>query len=432
MKKIITVFFVIMLFAAGTAFSQWQFESVFPPDTLAGGSGAHGIAVDPDGKIWVQLYGATDSIMTAAGTKAATRMLYVYNPDGTPASISGIKTLTFPGGPVAADTLWNSSRGLGHDKDGNILACHYDEIYRINYQTGEGMNYAQPKVGMTLIAPSCDANGNIVVGPVIPGNPVFMLDPDFNVLGNVLDASVGYARTVEVSPDGNKVFWTPYTAPNQLWTRTDEFSPFAIAATDSNWMPGMQPESSEWHPVTGDLWLNAGSYFSTCGAGYTNNTWYGINVTTGAVTDSFTWVFATPQSPDERPRGIGFSPDGNTAYVGCFGGSAYPAVEKFVKKGVGVGGWEHVGRIDGYTLSQNYPNPFNPTTNIKFSVGKEGLTTLKVYDMLGREIATLINENLAMGTYNVEFDGSDLPSGTYIYELRSGDRKLTEKMTLMK
>jgi hypothetical protein len=321
---------------------------------------------------------------------------------------------------------------MGHDKNGNILVCLVDEFYRINYQTGAGMNYAQPKVDMSLIAPSCDANGNVVVGPVIPGNPVFVLDPDFNVLGNAIDATVGYARTIEVSADGNTVYWIPYTAPNQLWTRTDEFSPFAIAATDSNWMPGFNGESSEWHPVTGDLWLNAGSYFSTCGAGYTNNTWYGINVTTGAVTDSFTWVFVTPQSPDERPRGIAFSPDGNTAYVGCFGASSYPAVEKFVKTGVGVGGWEYAGRIDGYTLSQNYPNPFNALTEIRYSIGADGFTTLKIYDLLGKEVATLVNEQRAMGTYTVKFDASQIPSGTYIYKLKSGDHTMSQKMTLVK
>ncbi len=428
MKKIITTMFVAMFIFAGTAFSQWEFESAFPPDTLAGGTGAHGIAVDPDGKVWVQLYGATDSVQTPAGTYTASRVLYVYNPDGTPASISGIKTLTFPDG--SADTLWNSGRGLGSDNNGNILGCFYDELYRINYQTGEGMSYAVPKVDMSLTAPSCDANGNVLVGPVLPGEPVIMLDADFNILGNAIDATTGYARTVEISPDGNSVYWIPFTANNELWTRTDEFSPFAIA--DSNWMSGLQPESAEWHPVTGDLWLSAGSFNNPAGAGYTNNTWYGIDVATGTVTDSMTWVFTTPQSADERPRAIGFSPDGNTAYIGCFGASNYPAVEKFVKTGDAVGGWEHVGRIDGYTLSQNYPNPFNPTTKIQFSVGKQGLTTLKVYDMLGREVATLINETLSMGTYNVEFDASNLPSGTYIYELRSGNRTLTEKMTLMK
>jgi DNA-binding beta-propeller fold protein YncE len=431
MKKIISVFFVVMLLAAGTAFAQWDFESVFPPDTLLGS--CHGLAVDPDGKIWVQQYYSTDSVQLADGSYQACRKILVYNPDGTPSSISGIKILTFPAGsPVSADTLWNAATGLGRDINGNILAVHTGEIYRINYQTGEGMTFAKTAPITSVLAPSCDDNGNILIGPVLPGQPAILLDPDFNVLGNAIDATENYARTIEISPDGNTVYWIPFTGNNELWTRADEFSPFAIAETDSNWLPGLQPESSEWHPITGDLWLSGGSFNNSAGPGWTNNTWYGIDVATGARTDSLKWVFYTPANADERPRAIAFSPDGNTAYIGCFGANDYPSVEKFVKTGDAVGGWEHVGRIDGYTLSQNYPNPFNPTTKIQFSVGKQGLTTLKVYDMLGREVATLINETLSMGTYNVEFDASNLPSGTYIYELRSGDRRLTEKMTLMK
>ncbi|HOM66387.1 MAG TPA: T9SS type A sorting domain-containing protein, partial [Ignavibacteriales bacterium] len=85
-----------------------------------------------------------------------------------------------------------------------------------------------------------------------------------------------------------------------------------------------------------------------------------------------------------------------------------------------------------YVLEQNYPNPFNPTTNIKFALTNAGFTTLKVYDMLGREVATLVNENLAAGTYNVNFDAANLTTGIYVYELRSGSVKLSKKMMLVK
>ena len=159
MKKIITAMFVVTLLA-GSAYAQWDFVSQFPPpDGIMGGSGAHGLAVDPDGKVWFQFYGATDSILQADGTYGACRILHVFNADGTPAAITGIKVVTVDGVP---DTLWNSGRGLGADNNGNILACHYDEIYRINYQTGEGMNYFEQDA-MSLTAPSCDDNGNVIV-----------------------------------------------------------------------------------------------------------------------------------------------------------------------------------------------------------------------------------------------------------------------------
>lgn len=85
-----------------------------------------------------------------------------------------------------------------------------------------------------------------------------------------------------------------------------------------------------------------------------------------------------------------------------------------------------------YTLEQNYPNPFNPSTNIKFALANAGFTTLKVYDMLGREVATLVNENLSAGTYNVNFEAANLTTGIYVYELRSGNVKISKKMMLVK
>ncbi|MBO6651835.1 MAG: phosphodiester glycosidase family protein [Balneola sp.] len=83
-------------------------------------------------------------------------------------------------------------------------------------------------------------------------------------------------------------------------------------------------------------------------------------------------------------------------------------------------------------LDQNYPNPFNPTTVISFRLAKSGLTTLKVYDMLGREVSTLLNENMTSGTHNIPFDGSNLASGIYIYQLSSKGVTITRRMTLIK
>jgi hypothetical protein len=85
-----------------------------------------------------------------------------------------------------------------------------------------------------------------------------------------------------------------------------------------------------------------------------------------------------------------------------------------------------------YHLSQNYPNPFNPVTQIDFSIPKEGETTLKVYDVRGREVATLMDEKLNAGHYTVHFDAATLPSGTYIYTLKSRDHVVTKKLMLMK
>jgi|SRR4030095_1627301 len=85
-----------------------------------------------------------------------------------------------------------------------------------------------------------------------------------------------------------------------------------------------------------------------------------------------------------------------------------------------------------FSLSQNYPNPFNPATKINFSIPKSDYVSLRVYDILGREVNVLVNENLAVGEYEVDFDASKLSSGMYYYSLRSGDFVSVKKMVLVK
>ncbi|MCB0723658.1 MAG: T9SS type A sorting domain-containing protein [Ignavibacteriae bacterium] len=85
-----------------------------------------------------------------------------------------------------------------------------------------------------------------------------------------------------------------------------------------------------------------------------------------------------------------------------------------------------------FKLSQNYPNPFNPSTKISFSIPRSGFVTLKVYDMLGSEVQTIVSEQLNAGEYISEFDGAKLSSGTYFYRIQVGDFVETKKMILIK
>lgn len=85
-----------------------------------------------------------------------------------------------------------------------------------------------------------------------------------------------------------------------------------------------------------------------------------------------------------------------------------------------------------YRLLQNYPNPFNPSTNIKYDLPKEGLVTLRVYDILGKEVKTLVNEFERAGTYKITFNASDLPSGIYFYRLSSKNFNQVKKFILLK
>jgi hypothetical protein len=85
-----------------------------------------------------------------------------------------------------------------------------------------------------------------------------------------------------------------------------------------------------------------------------------------------------------------------------------------------------------FSLGQNYPNPFNPGTSFKFRVPSSGLVTLKVYDVLGREVTTLVNEVRAPGAYTVRWDASSFSSGVYFYKLEAGNFSQTRKLLLLK
>jgi len=87
---------------------------------------------------------------------------------------------------------------------------------------------------------------------------------------------------------------------------------------------------------------------------------------------------------------------------------------------------------DQFSLQQNYPNPFNPVTTIQFSILQRNNVTLKVYDVLGNEVATLVNEERDRGVYSVDFDASRLASGLYLYRIQAGSFVETKKMILIK
>jgi len=85
-----------------------------------------------------------------------------------------------------------------------------------------------------------------------------------------------------------------------------------------------------------------------------------------------------------------------------------------------------------YSLSQNYPNPFNPSTTIQYQLPQSGKVTLNVYDILGREVAFLVNDFKPAGSYSVTFNASALPTGIYIYKLEAAPFSQTKKMLLLK
>lgn len=111
--------------------------------------------------------------------------------------------------------------------------------------------------------------------------------------------------------------------------------------------------------------------------------------------------------------------------------------QDFVKRYTDAGGTIGISHIENsvtenYFMKQNYPNPFNPTTTIEFGIPKQEFVSLKVYDMLGREVSTLVSQNLNQGVYKYTFQTSGLSSGMYFYVLNSGTFKQTKQMVLIK
>ena len=98
-----------------------------------------------------------------------------------------------------------------------------------------------------------------------------------------------------------------------------------------------------------------------------------------------------------------------------------------------VGVEEQINKVPAeFLLSQNYPNPFNSSSVIKYSIPKSSQITLKIFNTLGEEIETLINEEKPVGTYEVNWNAADLPSGVYFYKITAGNYIATRKMLLLK
>jgi hypothetical protein len=116
----------------------------------------------------------------------------------------------------------------------------------------------------------------------------------------------------------------------------------------------------------------------------------------------------------------------NRGWVGTQGGLIYRYTDV-----VGIGNNQNQTPTQ-FTLEQNYPNPFNPTTHIGFNLVNTGFVTLKVYDMTGKEVVTLVNEVLSAGKHDVIFNAEKLSSGTYFYTMQSGEFNETKTMMLIK
>lgn len=469
-KTLLTLTLVLSLPLVASAQKTWNFAGAFPPDTLAtDGNGVHGIAVDPDGKVWVQPYGGSVTIefpdTVAFGTtkfkSLQQRAIHVYNPDGTEATFSPI-TLLKQGGTVVdtlgiayvgmtdiGGTMYKSYAGLpgvglrASPADGHIYVAQRDILYRLDYKTGELLNVTIPypgSGGASLTAPAVDGAGNVYTATVVRADdrPIKQFSEDLQELNPALISGItGFSRSFEVSRDGNTVYWAGYTTHAvHMYRRNDELAEFPTVPDTV--LKGVDTESVSIHPVTNALWVSGGSpndapnRYPGFESHFSSQSWYAFDQAllsdtnpNPPVLDSLHWI----GGGIGRPRGLDFSPDGDIAYAAQFSQGA-PAVQKFIyAEGNAV---EPTGKIPAGLTVGNYPNPFSGATTIEFELPIAAHTTLKVYDTLGREVANIVDEMLAPETYRVEFDASALSTGLYVYRLNAGGNLLSGTMTVVR
>lgn len=451
---------IAILFVPAVASAQWTYQGVFPDSTLFP-NGIHGLAVDGEDKVWVGPYSSTLFPATESTLPRRENFVRVFNSNGTEASFSPII------GAMDADTLrrFGPITGLSTDNMGNIWVS--SDGYRVNLKSKVnpaqdsiiGGVWARNRVWVYKFSPAgvllqardvtfmrtetiaqspnrvaVTADGDFAVSFVFPASPIVLYSgTDMSLIATVTNDKIGFSRTFEISADGNTIY-----NPSDRFYVSKYVSDAGVFGTytlspDTTLAMGMDPGSAHRYTVGTDPIL----YVAASGSGnnpvarapWNNTRIYGISVASGNVVDSLAWDYGS-RTAFAIPRAMAISADGLTMYLGTFS-TGTPAIQKFTRATAASVERDDV-RADGFALSQNYPNPFNPSTSISFVLPEAGLTTLKVYDMLGREVATLANGVFAQGEHSVRFDAGNLSSGVYLYELRSGNTRITNKMTLMK
>jgi hypothetical protein len=170
--------------------------------------------------------------------------------------------------------------------------------------------------------------------------------------------------------------------------------------------------------VGGNLYQDAGGIYSSTNAGANWNQ----DINTGA--EMFAYDFKKISNDSVDIWCVG-STGGGSGYIG-----------KLFKARIGynIVGINNINNIISgeFRLYQNFPNPFNPNTNIRFSIPENGIVSLRIYNLIGKEVATLINERKSSGIYEVNWNASDCPSGVYFYKLTANDFTNVKKMILLK
>lgn len=462
MKKVLQLMIAALLIPmfAMAQNSEWQFQNTIPADSSVASS--HGIAFDGAGNIWHGPY--------YPRTVEDQPRNYIYCHDTSGELCEGIEPIYQV---AAGDSMlkFNRITGMTSDQNGDILVAVHGYrpaaggevwskayIIRIDHLTGDPLGIAdvtdmRDDNNSHAFHISADKYGDIYYATVFPGQPIRVMDADFNPILNVTDNRAGFARDIAVFTDDNDI--TRVYVPSNEATPVvagedtvfvggriaiyegDTFDGFNVLDTLS--IIGMDPGAIAVCPQTEVVYAPAsGSGGSPEGdpTRWQALTVYGLNIIGEGnyeVVDSLMWEFGEGDPYNPVYRALDVSPDGLGLAMGSFT-TTPPGVLFYSRNELpGVSAEEFITDVpEGYALSQNYPNPFNPSTLIRFEIGEPGLTSLKVFDLLGQEVATLVNDKLQAGSHEVNFDAVDLASGLYIYRLEANGHQLSRKMMFVK
>ena len=486
-KKLITAI-AVCIFSLGVTKAEYIYSSTLIDfgDTLGGvvtgadGSwrnSPHGVAVAPDGNVWINIYGGSGEMnILANGDTVHYKGIYVLDPEtGEHVSFSPITHLTFPDG--SSDSLTAESansgggRGIEIDGDGNILSSHYLTLYKINYMTGEGMAMWVGESSLTEAV--TDDNGNVYVSYVLAGErPCVVLDGNLGYVGNAIDTVGHINRALEVTPSGEDMYigstWNGHGVTH--WNST---VPGVIQHTFVDTFAVFYGINACWNEIGSAMGADS-AYTALCEYYYDPDTTYAQtalwassldfspdgDLLVGALTAGWGgplggtyWMFDVNESGEgpfaqvgnwhdwegtgegvtDGPRGAAWDADGNVYLADFYSNGVYLYTADYSS----VSDDPKSVVPSGYVLKQNYPNPFNPDTKIEFTIPASEHVSVNVYNLEGRLVKTLIDQEMRSGQHVVRWDGTNqvgtkVATGMYIYQLKTNSTVLHRRMTFVK
>ena len=328
----------------------------------------------------------------------------------------------------ALEDSMNSSEGFIEDSQGRLWSL--GEYYNLRY-----FNESIPD---WIDVPIVGSGKSIIRDKTLPGT--IWASTDYEILRT--DGTTSFSRTIddfpgsaawftELATDANGIVWigtySQFTSTGSTLIRLDaNTGNYTTFEYDLGWpFPGEHVYPRIVTP-DGKLWLMYDSEYPSTEAGLC---WYdGVDV--GVIPSSPGGVPQWGGLPNSNIRKLEYKtvPGGYELWMSCKGrGIAVLTVN------YGATDVENEKELPtSFALSQNYPNPFNPSTKIKYQIATSNPVSIKIYDVLGNEVATIVNELQPAGNYEVTFDASLLSSGVYLYKLQTGSFAETKKMIVLK